>query len=249
MSIVQQETAMQLSSEVMSSVVLNGDVSKLKPEQKVAFYIELCKRVGIDPATQPFKLLKLNGKELFYADKSATQQLSKLHNISHEIVKRERVEDVYVVTVRATMNGRYTDEDGAVTIGNSKGDALANALMKATTKAKRRAVLALTGLGMLDESEIETIPNAVPVELHKTDTSIGEAVHVEKKVPEFFDDTEKRNKALSAIGKATTEMQLGKILAQATKYLNLGEISQETYDEINNECTKKSLEITPKGEQ
>ncbi len=249
MSIVQQETGMQLSGEVMSSVVLNGDVSKLKPEQKVSFYIELCKRVGIDPATQPFKLLKLNGKEIFYADKSATQQLSKLHNISHEIVKRERVEDVYVVTVRATSNGRYTDEDGAVTIGNAKGDALANALMKATTKAKRRAVLALMGLGMLDESEIETIPNAVTVEMHKTDTSVNDAVVVEKKTPDFSDETEKRSKALTAISKASSQATLDKITAQAEKYYTEGVIGEEVYGEINNEITKKSLELTPLGEK
>ena len=36
--------------------------------------------------------------------------------------------------------------------------------MKASTKAKRRAVLALLGLGMLDETEIETIPNAKKID-------------------------------------------------------------------------------------
>jgi hypothetical protein len=173
----------QLSQEVLSSLVLNGDVSKLNATQKMQVYGELCRRVGIDSSTQPFKLLKLNGKEVFYADKGATQQLSQKHNISHEIVKRERVEDVYVVTVRAKLpDGRFTDEDGAVTIGSDKGDKLANSLMKATTKAKRRAVLALLGLGMMDESEIETIPNAVPVEMHKVETpSVQDAVVVEEK--------------------------------------------------------------------
>ena len=39
--------------------------------------------------------------------------------------------------------------------------------MKAETKSKRRVTLRLCGLGMLDESEVETIPNAqrVPVAL------------------------------------------------------------------------------------
>ena len=32
--------------------------------------------------------------------------------------------------------------------------------MKAETKAKRRATLSICGLGMLDETEIETIPDA-----------------------------------------------------------------------------------------
>lgn len=153
-------------NELISNLVLNGDLSKLNPKDKVIYYNSLCERLGLDPLTQPFKLLRLNGKEILYADKGATQQLSKVYNISHEIIKKERIDDVFIVTVRAKDDkGRYTDEDGAVTIGTSKGDALANALMKAVTKAKRRSVLALCGLGMLDETEIETIPNAVPVEI------------------------------------------------------------------------------------
>ena len=47
-----------------------------------------------------------------------------------------------------------------MSIGGLKGDALANGLMKAETKAKRRVTLSLCGLGMLDDSEVETIPNA-----------------------------------------------------------------------------------------
>jgi len=38
-----------------------------------------------------------------------------------------------------------------------------NALMKAVTKAKRRVTLSICGLGMLDETEVETIPSARPV--------------------------------------------------------------------------------------
>jgi hypothetical protein len=37
---------------------------------------------------------------------------------------------------------------------------LANALMKAETKAKRRVTLSIAGLGWLDETELETIPQA-----------------------------------------------------------------------------------------
>ena len=43
-------------------------------------------------------------------------------------------------------------------IANLSGEKLANAIMKATTKAIRRTVLAHCGLGMLDETELETIP-------------------------------------------------------------------------------------------
>nr|MBA2706681.1 hypothetical protein [Gemmatimonadaceae bacterium] len=47
---------------------------------------------------------------------------------------------------------------GVVTMGALKGDALANALMKAVTKAKRRVTFSICGLGTLDETELETIP-------------------------------------------------------------------------------------------
>jgi hypothetical protein len=46
-----------------------------------------------------------------------------------------------------------------VALGTLKGDALANALMKCETKAKRRVPLSLAGLGWLDETELATIPH------------------------------------------------------------------------------------------
>jgi hypothetical protein len=49
---------------------------------------------------------------------------------------------------------------GAVSLVGLRGEALANAIMKAETKAKRRATLSICGLGFLDETEIETIPDA-----------------------------------------------------------------------------------------
>lgn len=150
-----------LNTEILSQVVLNGDLSKLSPVQKVQYYQAFCERVGLDGATQPFKLLKLNGKEILYCDRSGTQQLSKKHSVSHTIKSREVINDCYVVTAQAsTPDNRHTESIGAVSIMSLKGDALCNAMMKAETKAKRRATLDLLGLGMLDESEIETIPNA-----------------------------------------------------------------------------------------
>src|SRR5260370_32382559 len=70
-------------------------------------------------------------------------------------------EDVYIVRARATMPDGRTDESlGAVSLAGLEGEALANALMKAETKAKRRVALSICGLGMLDETEVETLPSA-----------------------------------------------------------------------------------------
>lgn len=163
--VVKQE-AIPFDENIISSIVINGDISKLSPQQKVEYYRQFCERLGLDPLSQPFKLLRLNGKEVLYCDRSGAQQLNKLHKVSHEIKARETVSGCYVVTAQAsTPDGRKTESIGAVTIDNLRGDALCNAMMKAETKAKRRATLDLLGLGILDETETETILHAQKVDV------------------------------------------------------------------------------------
>jgi len=151
-----------LDPAIQESIVLRGDLSGLNEQQKKNYYLFRCRQVGLDPAAKPFDLLKLNGKEILYANAGATQQLCSIHKLSTQITHRERIDDIYVVSVRVTAaDGRVSENQGAVSVGNARGDALANAILKATTKAIRRAVLAHCGLGMLDETEVETIAGAV----------------------------------------------------------------------------------------
>lgn len=153
----------QLQPDVIEKLVLKGDLSGLTPAEKVQYYNMICQRVGVDPAMQPFKLLNLQGKHVLYLDRSGAQQLNQLHKVSHAITSREMVTDagVYQVTARASLpDQRFTESIGAVNISGLKGEAYANAIMKAETKAKRRSTLDLLGLGMLDETEVETIPGA-----------------------------------------------------------------------------------------
>ena len=149
---------------LISNLVIKGDLSGLTAEQKVQYYKLFCERLGLDALTQPFKLLRLNGKEILYCDRSGAQQLNKKHNVSHEVKTRESTPDLYIVTCRASLpDGRFTDSIGAVNIKGLSGDNLANAMMKGETKAKRRATLDILGLGILDETETETIANAVTI--------------------------------------------------------------------------------------
>ena len=127
--------------------------------------------MGLDPFTKPFDILRLNGKEVLYCTRSGTQQLNKLHKVSHLITSRDTNQEagVYIVTSKASLpDGRCTESIGAVNIAGLKGEAYANAIMKAETKAKRRATLDLLGLGVLDESEAESIPNATTVAIQTT---------------------------------------------------------------------------------
>lgn len=140
-------------------VTSGGDLSKLSSDERALYYKEVCESLGLNPLTEPFKYITLNGKLQLYATKAATEQLRKINGISLTIVSSETVGDVYIVRVRATNKESRGDEStGAVSIAGLKGDSLANAIMKTETKAKRRVTLSISGLGFLDESEVETIP-------------------------------------------------------------------------------------------
>ncbi len=145
--------------EIMERVLAAGDLSKLTAEQRAQYIVRVCESSGLNPLTRPFDIITLNGKPTLYASKGATDQLRRLHGITLRVVDQQRIEDVWQVTVEATTPDGRTDTDiGVVAIGGAKGEALANALMKSVTKAKRRVTLSICGLGLLDESELDTIP-------------------------------------------------------------------------------------------
>jgi len=163
----QQQNQNQQTS-IANQLILQGDLSNLSANDKVRYYNGYCERMGLDPFTKPFDILRLNGREVLYCTRSGTQQLNKLHKVSHLITSRDTNAEagVYIVTSKASLpDGRCTESIGAVNIAGLKGEAYANAIMKAETKAKRRATLDLLGLGVLDESEAESIPNATTMAL------------------------------------------------------------------------------------
>lgn len=171
--------------DVIDQVVIAGDLAKLSPTDRVSYYRRVCESVGLNPLTQPFSYINLNGKLTLYARKDATDQLRKLYGVSLSIVGRDRLDDVYVVTARATLpDGRTDESTGVVTLGSLKGDNLANALMKAETKAKRRVTLSICGLGWLDESEMQSIADARPAHVDMQTGEIVDAPPVRPAKPE-----------------------------------------------------------------
>jgi hypothetical protein len=125
------------------------------------YYIEVCKSLGLNPLTKPFEYISLNGRLTLYALRNATDQLRAIHGVSVEELTETEREGVFVVCAKVRDRAGRTDvAKGAVNIADLKGDALANAMMRAESKAKRRATLSLCGLGFLDESELDTIPAA-----------------------------------------------------------------------------------------
>lgn len=163
----QEPTTLARQSEgvidLLERVVVKGDLSQLSSAERLTYYKAVCESVGLNPLTKPLDYLTLNGKLVLYANRSCTDQLRTLHGVSITKLERDKHTDVYIVTAYATDGkGRTDAATGAVFTGQLKGDMLANALMKAETKAKRRVTLSLCGLGLLDETEVETIPGAIP---------------------------------------------------------------------------------------
>lgn len=174
------ELSVASKEQALAKVILEGDLSKLKPEEKVMYYKQVCNSVGLNPLTQPLAFIRFQGKEVLYAGKNCTEQLRDLHGISLKIVDKQKIDDLYIVTAEATnKHGRSDSATGAVNLKGLSGDNLANAVMKAETKAKRRVTLSISGLGFLDESETDSIQGAVKLNV---DMETGEILESKQSV-------------------------------------------------------------------
>jgi hypothetical protein len=179
---------------MLEQVVVGGNLKDLTPAQRLDYYRNVCESVGLNPLTRPFDYIVLTGKLTLYAKKDATDQLRKIHGISISKPDMQYVDDVIMVAVTATDRSGRSDADvGVVTVGGLKGDAKANAIMKAITKAKRRVTLSMAGLGWLDETELDTIPTAEPV---MVDVSTGEILMTQQNGPQRAQNQQSSNHAV-----------------------------------------------------
>jgi len=152
---------------IMERVVITGDLSKLTPVERVAYYARTCESLGLNPLTRPFDYISLNGRLTLYATKGATDQIRRNLGVAITSLEYPAMPDgLFGVVAKARDRlGREDSASGIVNIRGLAGEALANAMMKAETKAKRRVTLSLSGLGMIDESEVSSIPDGQLVEV------------------------------------------------------------------------------------
>jgi hypothetical protein len=155
--------------DAVRQAIAAGDFKHCTDAEREQYIEALCATIGISPISRPFGWLKQptrggNHNLVCYALKDATEQLRSLRQVSLSILRCEPVADVMMVHVRATLPAVHgqpvrSDEDvGAVWLGDISGEQRANAIMRAITKAKRRATLSVCGLGVMDESEVASTP-------------------------------------------------------------------------------------------
>lgn len=153
------ELANSASAVAIESFVTRGDWSQLSPLDRARAYTHVCAQHGLNPMSQPFAFLRLNGKEVLYATRGATDQLAAMHKVTRKIIDGPKVIDIagskvaYCVAEASLPGGRSETATATLPVADP-----VNLYMKLETKAKRRATIALLGLAMLDETELATIP-------------------------------------------------------------------------------------------
>lgn len=223
----------------IEAVLIQGDLKGLNEHERVAYYMAVCNSVGLNPLTQPFDYVTFQGKLTLYAKKSATDQLRVIHGVSVESLEGKMVDDCYVVTAKGkTGTGRLDAATGAVSMGSLKGEAKCNALMKAETKAKRRLTLSLCGLGLLDDSEVDSIPGAQRMNFAPAETATStrfSAEHADAETGEIIEERDGKisNDQAAAISREamSVQMKIG-IITDAYDVIALQEIDASEYDTI-----------------
>ena len=200
MTLASQFDNKEKSSNELEKVILNADLSSLTGEQRVNYYMQVCNQYGLDAFTRPFEYIKLNNKLVLYATKACAAALIELKSISTRIVSQEQFQDVFVVTCEATRkdengNTQVAQDIGVVPIANLKGDQLGNAMMKASTKAKRRTVLNMAGLGQTDETEIQSIANTSSAPVVRVEVDALGEIAEEQVIPPEVSQVAKRVQA------------------------------------------------------
>jgi hypothetical protein len=160
----------EISADVESAIAQmqasGKDTGSLTAQQRAGYVTALCRALRLNPLTSPVQFIKLNGKEVLYVTRTATDQLAAIHGLNRKTVRGPEIVDIAgtkiaICAVEVTLpNGRSETATATLPVSDP-----AMLYMKLETKAKRRGTLAILGLGLLAEEEAESIPGAERVDL------------------------------------------------------------------------------------
>ena len=146
----------------VEKVILNRDLRSLTEIERVQYNFALCRSLKLNPLTNPIDYLTNDGKMTPYINAVGVAQLRAIHGISTKITSRKTDKDfIYVSAIATEKNGRFEESTAIVALTDRynkplSGQRRADMMMKAETKAKRRATLALVGIPWADGQNIQT---------------------------------------------------------------------------------------------
>jgi len=216
-----------------------GNLDQFSPKEKVEYLARICESTGLNPLTRPFEWLRLNGKTVLYASKGCADQLRKINNISIKVTEKKIEDGVLFITVEGTDKHGRTDTDlGALPVGALKGDQLANAVMKCLTKAKRRLTLSMCGLGIMDETEFDTLGDAFEqgkVEVARIEAA-EERLEVKKVIAENMDEvaavTDSIQGLMGSITSGLSAVEKGKAMSELLGVSKFADIKKKSLAEL-----------------
>ena len=152
-----------MTSPDMLAILARGNIASLSEEDRTRYILALCDALGLDPRFKPVDLIPGQGGALIpYLNRGATDSLARREGIQRTTVVFPKVVEIdgvkcvlCVARATDTKTGRY-EERVATAISRDHQ----NVFMKVETKAIRRATIAVLGVGMLDESELDGIRGA-----------------------------------------------------------------------------------------
>lgn len=160
---VDLDTMLEEAALAVQRVSAQGkDTKALTQEERMATLAGLSRALGLNPLTNSVRFLPMQGGEVLYVTRQATDQIAARLRLRRETLVGPEVRDIggqkmVFCQVRVTApDGRSEVATATLPLRDP-----ANDLMKCETKAKRRATLSLAGLGLLTEEETETIPGVL----------------------------------------------------------------------------------------
>ncbi len=144
----------------VKELVVTGELSKLTEDQRIQHYLQVCTSLGLDYRIHPLEYLWVDdpkgGRRLIlYVLRAGSDALRVQNGIDIIDLIETTADGIVSYKVKAKdKHGRTDMSIGAVSVQGKNTHDRANAMMAAETKAKRRVTLALSGCGLLDESEV-----------------------------------------------------------------------------------------------
>jgi hypothetical protein len=138
------------------------DFESMSEKQRQDHYYAVCAAAGLDPALNLLKWTRMDSGDgtgakrlVLYATKGATNAIREIQGIDVTGLTDKTVGGAFVVTATAkNKKGRTDIAMGAASLEGKRGKALENAFALAQTRATRRVTLQMSGLDLLDESEV-----------------------------------------------------------------------------------------------
>ena len=162
-----------------------GKCDNLTKDQQAEYKKFLCAKIGVSPTLQPVDLIPTKNGLRPYLNKGASELIRDTRKISITGLEVAEQNGMFVVTCKVRgANGRIDCDMGAC----PKGTEPHNALMKAVTKAKRRATLSMCGLGAIIEEAHPTEYNGNESEQQPQSAVLLEEQEDEAEVKKTFRD-------------------------------------------------------------